>query len=75
VSAIATLKTLFSFSILDDLAELRATLRAEAARRRSYARTVAELEGLSDADLRDIGISRHDIAAAAYEKVWGGRAA
>lgn len=75
MSTIAAFKTLFSFSILDDIAELRATLRAEAARRQRYARTIAELEGLSDSDLRDLGISRHDIPAAAYDKVWGGRAA
>ena len=36
-----------------------------------YSRTLAELHGLNDRDLRDLGISRHDIARIAREAVYG----
>ena len=47
-------------------------LRARYAQYRVYRRTLEELEALTDRDLADLGISRHDVAdvarAAAYGK-------
>ncbi|MEC9431665.1 MAG: DUF1127 domain-containing protein [Pseudomonadota bacterium] len=40
-------------------------------RRRSYARTRASLERLSDASLADIGLERADIPAAAARAAYG----
>jgi uncharacterized protein YjiS (DUF1127 family) len=52
------------------IGNLRREFRNDAGRRQLYRKTVNELDGLSDRDLRDIGISRlqiHDIARdAAY---------
>lgn len=39
--------------------------------RRVYARTVAELNSLSDRDLSDLGISRLGIAEIAHEAAYG----
>jgi uncharacterized protein YjiS (DUF1127 family) len=46
-------------------------LREEAARRRLYSRTFRELDGLNDRDLRDIGVSRLQIAEIAHEAAYG----
>jgi len=51
----------------DHLRALRAA-RAEASRRdRAYRTTYAQLDEMTDADLADIGISRHNIADIAQE--------
>lgn len=39
--------------------------------RADYARTVAELEVLSDRDLRDLGLSRFEIHRTAHKHVYG----
>jgi len=41
------------------------------ARRGTYVRTLNELEGTSDRDLADIGISRLSIKEVAYETAYG----
>jgi len=41
------------------------------ARRSTYVRTLNELEGTSDRDLADIGISRLSIKEVAYETAYG----
>jgi uncharacterized protein YjiS (DUF1127 family) len=51
------------------LADLLARLVAWWDERRRIARTIAELEQLSDAELADIGISRADIARVARRSV------
>jgi uncharacterized protein YjiS (DUF1127 family) len=38
---------------------------------RLYRRTLAELEGLSNRDLRDLGISRFSVRQVAYDAVYG----
>jgi uncharacterized protein YjiS (DUF1127 family) len=40
-------------------------------RRRTYARTVAELNALTDRELTDLGISRVDIRSIAHEAAYG----
>ena len=49
----------------------RRDFNAEMERRRVYRRTYAELDGLSDRDLRDIGISRPQIGDVAREAAYG----
>lgn len=46
-----------------------ARLRATFAEYREYSRTVAELQALSDRELRDLGISRYVIPEIAREAV------
>ncbi len=48
-----------------------ARIRKALADRALHARTLAELRGLSDRDLDDLGISRYDIARVARESVYG----
>lgn len=38
---------------------------------RLYRRTLAELEGLNDRELRDLGLSRFDLRTIAYDSVYG----
>lgn len=45
----------------DRISALVSAYKAGAARRRVYRQTVAELQGLSDLDLADLGIYRCDI--------------
>jgi uncharacterized protein YjiS (DUF1127 family) len=49
----------------------RQEYRIEMQRRRLYRETHAELDGLSDRDLQDIGISRMQIPAIAREAAYG----
>jgi uncharacterized protein YjiS (DUF1127 family) len=48
-----------------------ARIRESLAKYREYRRTIAELEALSDTDLRDLGLSRLSIRQIAYESVYG----
>ncbi len=50
---------------------LFANLGAALARRRLYARTLAELRELSDRELADLGMSRLSIARVAHEAAYG----
>lgn len=47
-----------------------AEAKVEQFRRRIYSKTVRELQGLSDAQLKDIGIPRHEIKERAYQSVY-----
>jgi uncharacterized protein YjiS (DUF1127 family) len=47
--------------------------RTEIAKRRVYRKTLAELDGLGDRDLSDIGVSRLQIADIAREAAYGSR--
>jgi len=42
------------------------------ARYRTYRRTLAELQSLSDRDLTDLGVSRLSIRSIAYKAAYGG---
>ncbi len=55
----------------DRLSAVRDTVLTAMNQRRIYARTVAELNSLSDRDLADLGISRLGIAAVAHEAAYG----
>lgn len=63
-------------SLLDSLRGLlgrRVEDHVEArARFRDYMRTHAELAGMSDRALADLGLGRSDISTAAYEHAYGG---
>lgn len=48
-----------------------AQMGAALARRRLYARTLAELRQLSDRELADLGISRLSLAQVAHEAAYG----
>ncbi len=50
---------------------LRSRISLARARRRKYNSTLAELRGLSDRDLRDIGLVRRDIKRIAREAAEG----
>ena len=50
----------------------RRELNEELERRRLYRKTYSELDGLSDRDLRDIGISRLQIDDIARDAAYGG---
>ena len=50
---------------------LFSSLGAALARRRVYSRTLAELRGLTDRELADLGISRLTIADVAREAAYG----
>lgn len=50
---------------------LRKEFREEIARRRLYSKTFRELDGLSDRDLRDIGVNRLQVADIAREAAYG----
>lgn len=58
-------------SIWQRLAGLRADLAERAAQRRAFRSTMAELDGLSDRDLADMGIHRSQIAAIAEQAAQG----
>ena len=45
--------------------------RAAQAKRRIYRRTLAELDGLTDRELQDLGIARSMVRAVAHEAVYG----
>ena len=55
----------------DRLVVLRDTVLTAIAQRRTYLRTVAELNGLTDRELADLGISRLGIAEIAHEAAYG----
>jgi uncharacterized protein YjiS (DUF1127 family) len=55
----------------DRIAIIRATVGTAIAQRRTYLRTVAELNSLSDRELADLGISRLGIAEIAREAAYG----
>ena len=55
----------------DRLVVLRDTVLTAIAQRRTYLRTVAELNGLTDRELADLGISRLSIADIAREAAYG----
>jgi uncharacterized protein YjiS (DUF1127 family) len=55
----------------DRLAVLRDTVLTAIAQRRTYVRTVAELNALTDRELTDLGISRIAIADIAREAAYG----
>ena len=48
------------------------SIREAAQRRRRYNRLISEIEGLSDREAADIGISRHDARRIAHRTVYGG---
>jgi uncharacterized protein YjiS (DUF1127 family) len=55
----------------DRLAMLRDTVLTAIAQRRTYLRTVAELNALTDRELADLGISRLGITEIAHEAAYG----
>jgi uncharacterized protein YjiS (DUF1127 family) len=55
----------------DRLAVLRDGILKALIQRRTYQRTVAELNGLTDRELADLGISRLSIADIAREAAYG----
>jgi uncharacterized protein YjiS (DUF1127 family) len=57
--------------IADRLAALQDMIVTAIQRRRIYEQTVAELNGLSDRDLSDLGISRLSIPDLAREAAYG----
>ncbi|MEN9409668.1 MAG: hypothetical protein RL216_1642 [Pseudomonadota bacterium] len=60
-----------SFSLADRVSGYIAQTKASLARRAVYNQTVRELMILTDRELADLGISRHDIPAVAYEAAYG----
>ncbi len=52
-------------------AEMRAQWAENAAKRKVYRTTLAELESLSNRDLADLGISRSMINSLAFEAAYG----
>ncbi len=59
------------FSLGQRFAAFRADLAENAAKRKVYRTTLAELESLSNRDLGDLGISRSAIKAIAFEAAYG----
>ncbi len=57
--------------IMDRLLVLRDAAVTALQQRRIYARTVAELNGLSDRELADLGISRMSIPDISHEAAYG----
>jgi uncharacterized protein YjiS (DUF1127 family) len=55
----------------DRLMMVRDTVLTAIAQRRTYLRTVAELNGLTDRELADLGISRLGITEIAHEAAYG----
>ena len=55
----------------DRLVVLREAVLTAIAQRRTYLRTVAELNGLTDRELADLGISRLGITEIAHEAAYG----
>ncbi len=60
-----------SFSLADRFSGFVAQTKASLARRAVYNQTVRELVILSDRELADLGIARHDIPAVAREAAFG----
>ncbi|MBL8561662.1 MAG: DUF1127 domain-containing protein [Gemmobacter sp.] len=58
-------------SLADLVANIAVNVKAALARRAIYSRTLAELNALSDRDLSDLGVSRHQIADLAREAAYG----
>lgn len=48
-----------------------AEMKSAAKLRAVYIRTLSELEGMSDRDLADINVSRHEIREIAHEAAYG----
>ncbi|WP_108814673.1 DUF1127 domain-containing protein [Loktanella sp. Alg231-35] len=59
------------FSLGQRFAAFRADMAENAAKRKIYRTTVAELECLSNRDLDDMGISRSAIKAIAFDAAYG----
>ena len=59
------------FSLGQRFAAFRADMADNAAKRKIYRTTLAELETLSSRDLADLGISRSSIKSVAYEAAYG----
>ncbi len=57
--------------LIDRLVALKANVQIAIQTRRIYARTVAELNALTDRELLDLGISRLGIAEIAREAAYG----
>jgi uncharacterized protein YjiS (DUF1127 family) len=57
-------------SIVERLKALRAAFADRSAKNKVYRQTVAELSGLSERDLADLGIARADIADVAYSAAY-----
>jgi len=57
--------------LADRLALVKDAVLTAIAQRRTYLRTVAELNGLSDRELADLGISRLGITEIAHEAAYG----
>jgi len=55
----------------DRLSNLKDTVLTAIRQRRIYERTVAELNGLTDRELNDLGISRFSIPELARESAYG----
>ncbi len=58
-------------SLLERIANFRAELSDRAAKRRVFRTTFAELEILTDRELADLGLTRSNIKAIAYEAAYG----
>ncbi|HRK42612.1 MAG TPA: DUF1127 domain-containing protein [Gemmobacter sp.] len=58
-------------SLGDLFANISANVKAALTRRAVYSRTLAELNALTDRDLADLGVSRHQIADLAREAAYG----
>ncbi|MEO0905533.1 MAG: DUF1127 domain-containing protein [Pseudomonadota bacterium] len=65
-------QTLFaSTSLTEGFAAFRAQLAENAAKRKTYRTTLAELQRLTDRDLADLGIARSMIKGIAFEAAYG----
>lgn len=58
-------------SLADLFANVSVNVKAALARRAIYSRTLAELNALTDRDLADLGVSRHQIGDLAREAAYG----
>ncbi len=59
------------FSLGQRIAAFRDDVAQNAAKRKVYWATMAELSALTDRDLNDLGIARPSIKAIAYEAAYG----
>lgn len=59
------------FGLMDRIAQAVKSAKIALHRRRVYSQTVAELRGLSNRDLADLGISRSMITRIALEAAYG----
>lgn len=59
------------FSLGQRFAAFRTDMAENAAKRKTYRTTLAELEMLSNRDLADLGITRASIKSIAYEAAYG----